>query len=106
VFFASVVSIPISVVLRTAKNLAVNTDLVGSLRDVDAGTCLVDFVAFCEVLLEIRFLRLFISYKSSSPGSLIPPKFCSVHHFVLPVHSPSGRPSVHSVLACICRRER
>jgi hypothetical protein len=45
-------------------------------------------------------LRLFTSWKSSIwvVDSL---RFCSQHHFILSVHSPSGRPSVHSVIAYI-----
>jgi hypothetical protein len=32
-------------------------------------------------------------------------RFYSLHHSVLPVHSPSGQPSVHSVLPCTCHEE-
>jgi hypothetical protein len=54
------------VVLRDAKKLRVNTAVGGSLTAVDVGTGLVEFLAVCEVLLEICPLRLFISWKSSS----------------------------------------
>ena len=44
-----------SVVLRGAKNLQVNTSFGDSL------TALVDFLAVCEILLEIHTLRLPVS---------------------------------------------
>jgi hypothetical protein len=53
VFSASLVSVSMSIVLRGAKKLRVNTAFGGSLKSADDGTCLVDFLAVCEVLLEI-----------------------------------------------------
>jgi hypothetical protein len=63
---ASVVSVTMSVVLRGAKKLRVNTDFGGSLTAADAGTSLLEFLAVCELLSEICPLRLFTSWKSSS----------------------------------------
>jgi hypothetical protein len=65
-FCASVVSVSMSAVLRGANKLRINTDLGGSLTAAGVGTGLVDFLAVCEVLLEIFLLRLFISWMSSS----------------------------------------
>jgi hypothetical protein len=65
VFFASLVSMSILIVLRGVKKLWVNTAFGGILTVLDVGTCLVDFLAVCEVL-EIYLLRLFTSWKSSS----------------------------------------
>jgi hypothetical protein len=53
VFSAPIVSVPISVVLKGAKKLRVNTAFGGSLRAADVGTGSVNFLALCEVLLEI-----------------------------------------------------
>jgi hypothetical protein len=50
-----------SVVLRGAKELRVNTAFGGCLTAADVGTGLVDFLALCEVLLETCLLRLFTS---------------------------------------------
>jgi hypothetical protein len=50
--------------------------------------------------LPHNYLSLLTSWKSSSWA------VCSPHHSVLLVHSLSGRPSVHSVLPCTCRKER
>jgi hypothetical protein len=59
VFSASIVSMSMSVVLRGAKTLRVNTAFGGSLTAADVGTGLVDFFAVCEVLLlEMCFLHL------------------------------------------------
>jgi hypothetical protein len=58
--------IRLSVVLRSAKKLRINTDFGGSLTPADARTALVDFLAVCEVSLEICLLRLFTSRMSSS----------------------------------------
>jgi hypothetical protein len=66
VFSTLVVSVSMSVVLRGARNLRVNTAFGGSLTAADTGTGLVDFLAFYEVLLEICLLRLFTSWRSSS----------------------------------------
>jgi hypothetical protein len=52
-----------SVVLRGAKKLRVNTDFGGSIATADVGTGLVDFLAVCEELLEICLLHLFTSWK-------------------------------------------
>jgi hypothetical protein len=52
VFSAPVVSISM-LVLRDGKKLRVNTDFGDSLTAADFGTGLVDFLAVCEVLLEI-----------------------------------------------------
>jgi hypothetical protein len=65
-FYAPVVSVSMSVVLRGAKNLRVDIALGGSLTAPDVGTSLVDFFADCEVSLEICIFRLFTSWKSSS----------------------------------------
>jgi hypothetical protein len=51
---------------KGAKKLRVDTASGGSLTDADISTDLVHFLPVCEVLLEIRHLRLFISSKSSS----------------------------------------
>jgi hypothetical protein len=66
VFSAPVVSVSMKVVLRSAKKLRVNTAFGSSLTAEDVGTGLVDFSAVCEVLLYIRLLRLFTSWKSLS----------------------------------------
>jgi hypothetical protein len=66
VFSASSVSLSMSVVLRGAKKLQVNIAFGGSLTAVDVGTALIEFLAACEVLLDICLLRLYISWKSSS----------------------------------------
>jgi hypothetical protein len=50
--------------------LRVNTAFGGSLTAADVGTGLVDFLAVCEVLLEIFLLCLFTP-GSRHPGSLI-----------------------------------
>jgi hypothetical protein len=97
VFSAPVVSVSMSIVLRGAKKLRVNTAFGGSLTAADVGTDLVDFLAVCVVSLLPGSRR---------PGPLIPLRFCSLYHFVLPVHSPSGRSSIHSMLPCICSKER
>jgi hypothetical protein len=98
VFSASLVSVSMSVVLRGAKKLQVNTDFGGSLTVVDVGTGLVAFLALCEELLELySCVSLF---HGSCPGPLSPLRFCFLHHFVLPVPPPSGRPSGHSALPC------
>jgi hypothetical protein len=55
-----------SVALRGAKKLQVNISFCGSLRAADFGTALVDFLAVCDVLLEIYYLRLVTSWKSSN----------------------------------------
>jgi hypothetical protein len=83
-FSAPVVSVSMSV-LRFAKKLRVGTAFGGSLAAEDVGTDLVDFLAGCEVSLELCSLRFFSS--RSHPGPLIPMRFCSLHHCVLPMHS-------------------
>jgi hypothetical protein len=65
-FSAPVVSLSVSVVLRGAKKLRVNTALGGRFRATDVGIGLVEFLAACEVSLEVYLLRLFTSWKSSS----------------------------------------
>jgi hypothetical protein len=49
VFSAPVVSLSMSVVLRGAKKLPVNTAFGGSLTAADVGTDLIDFLAVFEV---------------------------------------------------------
>jgi hypothetical protein len=66
VFSVPVLSVSMSVVLRSAKKVQVNTAFGGSLTAADVGTDLVDFLAVCEVLLEIYLLHLITSWKSSS----------------------------------------
>jgi hypothetical protein len=62
VFSAPVVSVAMSVVLRGAKKMRVNTGFGRTLTDADVGTGLVDFLAVCKVLLEICLLRLFLEF--------------------------------------------
>jgi hypothetical protein len=93
VLSVSVGSVSMSLVLRGAKNLRVITVLVGSLSAADFGTDVINFLAVCEVSLEICLLRLFTSWKSSS--------WAADSNEVLVT-----APSVHSMLMCICRRER
>jgi hypothetical protein len=59
VFSAPVVPVSILLVLRGAKTLRVITDLVDDLLAADFVTDIVDFLADCEVSLEICLLRLF-----------------------------------------------
>jgi hypothetical protein len=47
VFSAPTVSVPVSLVLRCAKKLRVNTAFGGSLKPPDVGTGLVDFLGVC-----------------------------------------------------------
>jgi hypothetical protein len=56
---APVVSVSMLVVLRGAKKLRAVTAFGGSLRAAGVETGLVDFVAVCEVLLEICLLSLY-----------------------------------------------
>jgi hypothetical protein len=65
VFLAPVISVLMSVVLRDAKKLRVNLAFGGSLTAAGVGTGLVDFLAVCEVLLEICLLCFFASWRSS-----------------------------------------
>jgi hypothetical protein len=105
-FSASVVSVSMLVrVLRGGKKLRVNSAFEGILTDVDVEAGLVDFSAVCEILLE-KCLCVSLLPESRRPGPLLPLRFCSLYSFVLPVDSPSGRPSVHFVLPCTCRTER
>jgi hypothetical protein len=98
-FSAPVVSVSKLLVLRGAQNLRVIAALVGSLPAADFGTDIVEFLAVCEVSLEICLLRRLIP--GSNHGPLIPMRFWSLLHSVLRVHSPSGWHSVHSMLVCI-----
>jgi hypothetical protein len=66
VLSVSVDSVSMSLVLRGEKNLRVITVLVGSLPAADFAADVIDFLAVCEASLEIRLLRLFTSWKSSS----------------------------------------
>jgi hypothetical protein len=90
-----------SIVMRGVKKLQVNTAFGGSLIDADVGTDLADFLAVCE-----RYASCFSLLPGSfHPGPLIQLRFCSLYHSVLPVHSPSGQPSVNSVLPRTCHKE-
>jgi hypothetical protein len=62
-FSASVLSVSMSVVLRSAKKLGVNTDFVSSFANADVGTGLADFLAVFKELVAICLLCLFISWK-------------------------------------------
>jgi hypothetical protein len=66
VFSAPAVSVSTPGVLRGAKNLRVDTAFGGSLKAMDIGTVLVEFLADCEVSSELRLLHYFTSRKSSS----------------------------------------
>jgi hypothetical protein len=65
-FSAPGVSASMSVILRDAKKLRIKAAFGGSLAAADDGTGLVDYLAVCEVSLEICLFRLFTSRKSSS----------------------------------------
>jgi hypothetical protein len=65
VFSAPVVSVSMTVVLRGAKKFRVNTTFGGSLPAADVITDLVEFLAVCELLLELCLLHLYTSRKSS-----------------------------------------
>jgi hypothetical protein len=67
--------------------------------NVDSGS--VDLLAACKVpvLLEIRLLRLFTSWTVDSTEALFTAPLCPA------LHSPLGRPSVHSVLPRTFREE-
>jgi hypothetical protein len=85
-FFAPVVSVSMSV-LRDAKQLRVGTAFGVILITADVGTGLTDFLAVCEVSLEICLLRLFTSWKSlscavDSTEDIFTAPLC------LPVHTP------------------
>jgi hypothetical protein len=70
------------------------------LTTADVGTDLLDFLAVCKVLLKIcSCVSLFPG--SHRPGPSIALMSFLLHHFFLPVHLPSGRPSVHSVLRAV-----
>jgi hypothetical protein len=58
---APVVSVSMSAVLRDAKNFPVDTAFGGSLTVADVGTLLVNFLADCEVSLELCLLRFCLS---------------------------------------------
>jgi hypothetical protein len=62
-FSAPAVSVSVSVVLRGAKKLRVNTAFRGSLTAADVGTGLVDFLVVCKVSSEMCILRVFSSWK-------------------------------------------
>jgi hypothetical protein len=64
---APVVSISMSVVLRDAMKLLVNTDFGGILTVAEVGKVLVDFLAVCEVLLVMP-LASFYFPKVVIPG--------------------------------------
>jgi hypothetical protein len=53
-----------SVLLKGPKNLRINTAFGGSLTAADVGTGLVEFLADCEVSLELCLFRFFNSRKS------------------------------------------
>jgi hypothetical protein len=55
-----------SLILRGAKKIRINTVFRGNLKTGDAGTGLFDYLALCEVFLEVCLLRLLASWKSSS----------------------------------------
>jgi hypothetical protein len=103
-FSVSVDSVSMSLVLRCAKKLRVNTVLVGSLLAADFGADVIDFLSVREVSLEICLLRLFRSWKTSS-WAADSMRFWSLLHIFLPAPSPSERPSVHSMLVCICQSQ-
>jgi hypothetical protein len=103
-FSAPVVSVFMSVVLKGAKKLRVNADFGGILAAADVGTGLIDFLS---PKYDSRYAPyVYLLAESSRAGPLNPLTFCSLYHFVLPVHVPSGRPSVHLVLPCTCHKER
>jgi hypothetical protein len=65
VFYAPLVSVYMSVVLRCSENLRVITVLVGSRPASDFVANIIDILAVCEESLEISLLRLVSSWKSS-----------------------------------------
>jgi hypothetical protein len=101
-FSTPVVSVSMSVVLRGAKKLQAGTAFGCSFTAADVGTELVDLLAAC-----VRYASS-VSFgpRSCHPRPLIPLGFRPLYNFVLPVHSPQRRRSVHSVLPCPCRKER
>jgi hypothetical protein len=99
-------SVSMSLVLRGAKKLRVITVLVGSLPAADFGADVIDFLSVCEVSLEIYRVNVFLLPENRHHGLLIPMWFWSLLHIVLPAHSPSKWPTIHSMLVCICHRQR
>jgi hypothetical protein len=104
VFSAPVASVSMSVVLRWAKKFRVDTDFGGSLTDADVEPGLLDFLAVCEVPLEIWLLRLFTLRKSSSWAAdstevLFIAKFCSACALTLKTAFSS-----FSVTVCTCSK--
>jgi hypothetical protein len=71
-FFAPADSVSVSVVLRGAKKLRVNTTFRGSLTTAVVGTGLVDFLAVCE---------RYVSTVSLGPGSRHPGPFIPLRFF-------------------------
>jgi hypothetical protein len=82
------------------KKQRVNTALSGSLTAADVGTGSLDFLAVCEVSLEMCPLSLFASWNSSWAVDSAEVPFTTPLYPAM--HSPSGQPSVHSVLPCTC----
>jgi hypothetical protein len=101
-FCLPVVSASMSVVLRGAKKLRVHTAFGGSLTAADVGTVLVDFLADCEVPLELCLLHFFTFWKSLS-WTICSDEILFTASLVFPVQS---RPSVQPVVPCTCRKER
>jgi hypothetical protein len=64
--------------------LSSNATFRGSMTAADIGTGSVDSLAVCEVSLEICLLFSLLP-GSCHPWILIPLRFCSLYHFVLPV---------------------
>jgi hypothetical protein len=100
-FSFSVDSVSMSLDMRGAKKLRVITALVVSLPAADFGADIVDFLG------SARCHYRYASGVSLLPGNcyrgpLIPMRFWSLLYIFLPAPSPS----VNSMLACICRRER
>jgi hypothetical protein len=101
VFSAPVVSVSMLLVLRGAKKLRVITALVGSLPAADIRADIVDF--WLSARYHQRYAScVFLRPGNSHHGPLIPMRFWSLLYIFLPAPSPS----VNSMLACICRRER
>jgi hypothetical protein len=66
-----VLSVSMSVVLRSVKKVQVNTAFRGSLTAADVGTDLVDFLAVCEVLRVSEIYLLHMLPGSRHPGPSI-----------------------------------
>jgi hypothetical protein len=102
VLSAPAVSVSMTVVLRGAKKLRFDTAFGGSLTAADVGTHSVEFLADCDVSLELCLLHFFTSREPSS-WEVIPIRFCSLYHRAFPMHS---QPSVQSVLMCTFYKSR